>query len=282
MSPAQDRLARVRQERWLSLTPQGEHPGVWRALPSPSNVPATADLVLRGKSPGPSRAELVARMHGGDVARQEVLVAELVDYVQRLVNGLPTDAGMGAAMGKVPAPGSPSSSRASLTSLDGVVLPARFLERAALAWRRMLDTSDGAPAVADLPPAVLAQGLALLEHRGFRDGLIAWLAPGQLGPGMLPANVMQALVRHLPVCRLRHPAALDRLVQVCALVPDSWAAPVLTVAAQTAWSGHEGTLANIAIDRALEADPHYYLARLTEQLLRHGVRPPPGPFEVAA
>jgi hypothetical protein len=81
---------------------------------------------------------------------------------------------------------------------------------------------------------------------------------------------------------MRRPAALDRLVQVCALVPDEWAAPVLTVAAQTAWASHEGTLANIAIDRALEADPHYYLARLTEQLLRHGVRPPPGPFQEAA
>lgn len=267
---AMDHLVRVRDHRWLSLALEGEPPGVWREVPSAAEVPATAELVLRGKAPGPSRAELVARMRGGDTARAQELVAELVDCLQRLVMALPE----GAASGPADHP--------EVQSLDGLELPPRFLERAAMAWRRMLDPTEGSPAVADLPPAVLAQGLVLLEHRGFRDALIAWLAPGQLGPGMLSAEVMGALVRHLPVCRFRQPAVLDRLVAVCGLVPDEWAAPVLTVAAQAAWASHQGTLANIAIDRALEADPDYYLARLTEQLLRHAVRPPPGPFEEVA
>ena len=161
---------------------------------------------------------------------------------------------------------------------DLVRLQARFLERGALAWRRILDTTVGGPEVADLPPAVLAQGLVLLWHREFRDGVITWSVPGVLGPGMLPREVSDPLVRHLELARLGNRRLLDRLVSLCSLVPDELAAPLLTVTAQTAWALNSGTVANLAIERALELEPDYYLAGLTDMLLQNAVPPPRGPF----
>ncbi|MCK0112647.1 DUF4192 domain-containing protein [Ornithinimicrobium sp. F0845] len=255
-----DRLARVRGGQWLAVTPEGDDPGVWRSLPSTHTVPAVADLVVRGAAPGPGRAELIARIRGAGRARgQEVadeLAAAMVTYQW-------------------------AGAEASGADQRGRTYE-RFLERGARAWQRVLDTTRGAPQIEDLPPAVLAQGLVMLWDREFRDALISWLAPGQLGPGMLPEQVMAALVRHLPLSRTLDRGRLDRLVELCAVVPDEWAAPVLTVTAQAAWALNNGTLANIVIDRALQADPNYYLAQLTEQLLRHAVRPPGGPFASAA
>lgn len=256
-----DRLARVRGRRWLALTPDGADPGVWRALPSADAVPAVADLVVRGASPGPGRAELVARIRGADRARSQAVADE-----------------HGLALATYLRAGAEDPSAVE----PGGRVYLRCLERGARAWRRILDTGRGAPAVEDLPPAVIAQGLLLLRDRECRDALIAWVAPGQLGPGMLPSEVMAAFVRHLPPSRVLDRARLDRLVELCALVPDGCAAPVLTVTAQAAWAFNNGTLANIAVDRALEADPDYHLARLTDQLLRHAVPPPGGPFAAAA
>lgn len=246
---AVDTVARVRRTEWLPLIHDGEDEGVWRALPSVETVPAVADLVLAGSSPGPGRAELRARLRGGDRARGDILLGEM--EVCR-ASGLHT------------------------------VSHARGLERAVRAWQRVLDTTRDAPQVEDLPPAVVAQGLTPLWDPEFRDALIAWVVPGQLGPGMLPTEVMSALSRHLPVSRLRDRGRLDRLVDLCALVPDECAAPVLTVTAQVAWALNNSTVANLAIDRALSVQPDYYLAQLTEQLLQHAVRPPGGPFASAA
>lgn len=248
-------VVRVRANRWFEV---GNNGGVWRTLPAVEDVPAVADLVYRGMQPGPSRSELTARVWGKFDADQALLLAELDAYADRFLESL-----HGTAVG-------PMASQP------------RFVERGARAWRRLLDTTPGAPAVRDLPLAVVAQGLAMLWDRDFRDALISWLAPGQLGPGMLPAVVWAALVRHLPLSRLPDSRPLDRLVELCGLVPDEVAAPVLSVTAQCAWILNNGTIANIAIERALESQPDYTLAQLVDQLLRHGVRPPGGPFAAAA
>lgn len=265
-----DRLARVRGDRWLAVASDGADPDVWCSLPSVDTVPAVADLVVRGAAPGPGRSELVARIRGAGRAReQEVgdeLAAALVTFLRA---GDPAAAGAGRDPAAAGAGGGGRAYR-------------RHLERGARGWQRVLDTTRDAPRVEDLPPAVVAQAVVMLWDREFRDALIAWVAPGQLGPGMLPGEVMAAFVRHLPASRVLDRARLDRLVDLCALVPDEWAAPVLTVTAQAAWALNNGTMANIAIDRALQADPTYYLAQLTDQLLRHAVPPPGGPFASAA
>lgn len=265
-------VARVRGDRWLEVG----HDEVWRTLPAAADVPAVADLVYRGMQPGPSRAELTARVWGRFDTGQAVLLAELDDYADRFLETLhrtrgPGKEGSGAGAGS-----------ASEVAAGSLVAELRFVERGARAWQRMLDTTAAAPTVRDLPPAVVAQGLAMLWDRDFRDALISWLAPGQLGPGMLPAEVWAAFVRHLPLSRLCDSRRLDRLVDVCGLVPDEVAAPVLSVTAQCAWILNNGTVANIAVERALQFQPDYTLAQLVDQLLRHGVRPPGGPFAVVA
>lgn len=257
-------LARVRSTRWLALCPGQDDPGVWRELPSTDRVPAAAELIWHGACTGPSREELTAVIRGGDATGQASLAEEIDAYLTRYAAALPDDgpAGTGSRSG--------SAERPQVAD--------RFLERAALAWRRLLDPTPEGPAVTDLPPAVVAQGLVFLWDRGFRDALIAWVAPGQLGPGLLPPDVLAAFVRHLPASRLRDRARLDRLVTLCGLVRDDCAAPILTVTGQVAWAINQGTVANIAIERAREVDPDYHLAILTSDLLRAAIPPPPGPF----
>lgn len=264
-----DQLARVRGERWLALRNGRQARGVWRDLPAVDRVPAAADLVWHGACEGLRREEVIAAIRGADTARQALLAAEVEAYGTRFLDALAADPGCDG--GGAPSP----------NSAEAQALPARFLERAAVAWRRLLDTTPEGPAVADLPPAVVAQGLVLLWDRGFRDALIAWVAPGQLGPGLLPPDVLHAFVRHLPVSRWRDRARLDRLVDLCGLTADDVAAPVLTVTGQVAWASNQGTLANIAIGRALQVAPDYQLARLTDELLQRAVPPPPGPFAEA-
>ncbi|MEV6374840.1 DUF4192 domain-containing protein [Micromonospora musae] len=53
----------------------------------------------------------------------------------------------------------------------------------------------------------------------------------------------------------------------------AYAAAPATLLALTAWRLGQGTLAAVALDRALAADPHYRLARLIDTAMRHGVPP---------
>lgn len=254
-----DHVIRVRNGRWQELRPDGTA-SVWCVVPSVDRVPCAADLVLAGAHIGPSRAELAERIHGGQTERKLQLLAEMEDYLDRFLQAVP------------PKISTPEASR----------LRARFIERGALAWRRILDTTPGGPEVADLPPAVLAHAMVMLWHREFRDGVITWVAPGAMGPGLLPREICEALVRHLELARTGNRRLLDRLIALCALVPDEFAPPVLTVTGQGAWALNSGTVANLAVERALELDPDYYLAQLTDLLLHNAVPPPPGPFAPAA
>lgn len=265
-------VVRVREGSWQELEPDGTA-SVWRVVPSIDQVPCAADLVLAGAHIGPGRAELAEWIRQGDTERKLQLMAEMEDYLDRFLRAAPdtlTD---------------PDGSRAAddpEAEQDLARLQLRFMERGALAWRRILDTTTGGPEVVDLPPAVLAQALVMLWHREFRDGVITWVAPGAMSPGMLPREVTDALVRHLELARLGNRALLDRLVALCALVPDEFAPPLLTVTGQAAWALNSGTVANLAIERALELEPRYYLAQLTDRLLQNAVRPPPGPFSAVA
>jgi hypothetical protein len=68
--------------------------------------------------------------------------------------------------------------------------------------------------------------------------------------------------------------------------PEYLPAPA-SLLAFTAWQSGEGALANIAIDRALEADPRYSLALLLRDIMDSGVPPsaarvPMTPEQVAA
>lgn len=265
-------VARVREGSWQELEPDGTA-SVWCVVPSIDQVPCAADLVLAGAHVGPGRAQLAEWIREGDAERKLQMLAEMEDYLDRFLRAAPAT---------LTDPDDPAGAEDPQAVQDLARLQLRFMERGALAWRRILDTTAGGPEVVDLPPAVLAQALVMLWHREFRDAVITWVAPGAIGPGVLPQEVTHALVRHLELARVGHRALLDRLVALCALVPDEFAPPVLTVTGQAAWALNSGTVANLAIERALELEPDYYLAQLTDRLLQEAVRPPRGPFAPAA
>ena len=52
-----------------------------------------------------------------------------------------------------------------------------------------------------------------------------------------------------------------------------WLPAPASLLAFTAWQSGDGTLANIALDRALAADPDYSMARLLRDILAAGVPP---------
>lgn len=252
-------VARIRDGRWQSLSEEGGVASEWEEIRALDRVPCAADFVFAGCHVGLSREELNTAIRCGAERSKAAVQAEVDECLDRLLAAVPDGEG---------------------EDVDRVAdqVRARMLERAARAWRRILDDTPGGPAVSDLAPAVLAQALVMLSYREFRDALIMWIAPGVMGPGLLPREVADVMVRNLPVARLDHLAHLDRLVALSSLVPDEVAPAALTVTAQSAWALGNGTIANIAVDRALELDPAYYLAQLTDSMLRHGVRPPRGPF----
>lgn len=111
-----------------------------------------------------------------------------------------------------------------------------------------------------------------------RDGIIAWVTPGTLKPEELSEDV-QAVLKHLgPGPHMREDPSVDlrlrsRLIQLCTLLPDSHAAPALSVLASHAWWHGNGALARVALDRALRCDPGYRLARLLRLMVDQGISP---------
>jgi hypothetical protein len=56
-------------------------------------------------------------------------------------------------------------------------------------------------------------------------------------------------------------------------VEPELAAPPASLLAFAAWRTGQGALASVAVDRALRSTPGYSLARLMDEVLRHGVAP---------
>ena len=112
------------------------------------------------------------------------------------------------------------------------------------------------------------------------DGQLAWLA---LTLASLPVRD-DAWARMDPA----HTRAHRRLwTDVTRRAPDPYLPAPASLLAFTAWQAGNGTLANIALDRALAADPGYSMALLLRDILAAGVPPsqarlPMTPEEVAA
>lgn len=241
-----DSEVRVRNGRWIRLQePDGTVP-VWRVVPDASNVPAAADLVLQGVAPGRGREELIEELGSGRPLTQQAVRVRLA---QRLDE--PTDL--------------PDIVRAGARAMAPVVVPG---------------TAEG---VRRLSVDEVCDIVEALEDKGFRDAVISWMCPGHLGPGLQRAEVMEVVAGQLPIARIgRDRDLLDRLVELALRVPFELSAPVLTVLAQTAWWQGNGMVGNVAVDRALQISPDYYLAQLVSQLLTHLVRPPHPTFAAVA
>lgn len=139
----------------------------------------------------------------------------------------------------------------------------------ARAWAKVLDR----PARARLSVDELVDLVDAMGDKQFRDAVLAWLCPGQLSPAIFAPRLLRTLARYLPVARTRAPWLEDELVEVCRQLPEELSVPLLTALAQVAWWHGSGSLANIAVERALDIDPDYSLAQLLDHVLQHGLKP---------
>lgn len=230
---------------WRSL--DGAGTGAWaseRISVEAAGAAVTAEFVGRGLAPLAGRHELITMVEAGPQAHR----------AGRFFDQLP----------------------------DGVLDLGNAEVRCVVAglWAHLLDTAQDAAPVTG-PEAALA-ALSLREVP-LRDGIIAWLTPGTLEVADLPEHV-RAVLALLPQPQRSTPdhAAADagweagmrtrnRLAALCTLLPDAHAATMLTVLASHAWWRSEGSLARVALDRALRSDPTNRLARLMDLMVSQGI-----------
>lgn len=138
----------------------------------------------------------------------------------------------------------------ALEQIAAVRVPVDDLEQAI---DELVRTVRGGVRRASRPPAPTAGDLALiclaLRHPPLRDLLLDRVA-GEEGS---PYD--------------------DVLLRICRTAPDDWVAPAATVLAAGAYLRGDGVLARCALDRALEVEPGYSLARLIELSLDHALPP---------
>ena len=137
--------------------------------------------------------------------------------------------------------------RAALSDLAGTAPLARRAELVALVESLVIHLADPR---AEIDGGDAARVAALLRDVGARDDLLLQVVSPRRREEVL--RVLRALVRR---------------------VPAPYDAPVATVLAWFAYAAGDGTLANIALDRALRTDPDYSLARLIETSLDRQLPP---------
>ena len=237
-------------------------PGDDDAQPVPRDVPALADFVGLEVAPLSARDDLAALVRGE---------GRLVPEVAALV-----------------ADGEGERAAARPDGLGPRAVAVHRLRRLST-WAVVLDVGVGARAVESLTAREVADLVDSLLDVGLRDAVIAWLCPGTLPLELLPDDLADAVATSLPAPVWADRAGGDgasvvagrrllaRLQWVVRSVPDDLAAPVLTVLANYAWWLGDGALTRVALDRALEHEPGYRLARLLERMVDLGLRSPTEP-----
>ncbi|WP_122260575.1 DUF4192 domain-containing protein [Ornithinimicrobium cerasi] len=112
------------------------------------------------------------------------------------------------------------------------------------------------------------------EDRWVRDLLLGrWL------PDVFPLAGLQLtpedrrLLGALPPLPTETGDCVERLLDLARAVPAPLTPALLTLVGCLAWRHGEGTVANEAIDLALEVDPDYRMAQLLQRVLVHGISP---------
>lgn len=256
-----DRLV-VRGGRWFAPDcTTGCCPAEGAPLPEPAETPAVADFVAMEVAPLRDREALGAQVTPDRVRCREV--QEALDSAAR------EDRRQGAGR--------------SLVDVDGRAEAVRRL-RSLAGWAVVCDTSASRPPLEGLAPDEVAELALSLRDLALRDGLIAWLCPGSLPLDALDEDLVDQLQTCLPP-RVWHstPPSREaavagrrlqaRLAQLCRMVPDEQAAPVLTVLANLTWWLGDGALTRVALERALDVEPDYRLARLLDRMVDLAIRP---------
>jgi hypothetical protein len=263
----------VRDGRWYGPDCQDDCcPQEGVALAQPADTPAVADFVGLEVAPLPSRESLASLVAADDAVCREVAAA-----LAQPGASWPGPSKPGRAVGA----GGPAADECG----DPHRAAVERLSRLSL-WARACDVSVSARPVDELSADGVAELVRSLEDRALRDGLIARLCPQTLPFDKLDEDLADALLTTLPepawaraaggggrAAALAARRLLTRLQWLVRAVPDEHCAPVLTVLASVAWWMGEGSVARVALERALEHVPDYRLARLLEQLLDHGIRP---------
>ncbi|WP_353356197.1 DUF4192 domain-containing protein [Intrasporangium sp. DVR] len=272
----------VRGARWYCLRSDG-CPDDGGLLPAPADVPAVAGYVAQGRSVLGSRRAVASLVEPLPEAHDDH-VAQAVEEWRHSYRRARHSRFLSWIGG--PAEGVDEST----SSGEGVAAPDR--RPAASRWEELTDESLGAWGVllrGEAPAAGLARLLpplvGPLEDRDLRDALIGWLCPGWLPTDEVDDRLLTRL--HALVGEVDHgfvPEAddlvcdprrvEDALLELCRVTPVRFAAPVLTIAGAYAWCRGDGTRAGLCVDRALQLDPEYRLARLIRVGLDHGVRMP--------
>jgi hypothetical protein len=239
-------------------------------LVDPADVPGVAEFVARGRSPLTSR-DAVDRL----VVPDAVACEGVAEAVARRT-GMP-----------------------------------RRRRRSAAAWRTLLrrrepgDEERRDAGRTGSSPSVVADAVLGLADIAWRDGLVAWLAPGVLPFDKLDGSVLALMHRELPTWagmglanrpgrgggsteavggalleeeeQQDRQELLQRLLALCRSVPNDCrdeAAALCTVTAHVAWETGDGAVARAAVERALRLMPGYRLAQLLERVVDCGVRLP--------
>jgi hypothetical protein len=161
------------------------------------------------------------------------------------------------------------------------------IDRACLRAQALVDRAQRHGPGAPLRLAISAGRRAVREAIGvYRGGgritdtdRLAWLAVSLVHLAVRD----DAWARMVPEHRRAHLALWADIVR---RTDGPWVPAPASLLAFTAWQAGDGTLANVALDRALTADPDYSMARLLRDILAAGVPPsqarlPMTPEEVA-
>jgi hypothetical protein len=98
------------------------------------------------------------------------------------------------------------------------------------------------------------------------------VATDAAGRALLLHAVRDVLVRDA-CCLWSDRAAVDLWLDLLASAPPGWAAPAATLLAVASYQRGDGVLALLALERALDDDPGYALAKLLDQVLALGIPP---------
>lgn len=236
------RRARVRDGRWLSVDDGEASEPRWHEVPDPSAIPAAAELVLLGSAPVGERADL-ERLLDGEAPLTHRAVEAM--FRERLDRGWPfVRSGHHAA--------------------------------AAALWGRALRAPEDPRSGPDLSAGDLTELLLSLLDIEFRDALLGSLAPEEFGSETTGASELSGQVDQALAGAVAQgwTAVINRLASLVRRVPRGLSAPLCTLLAVTCWSHGDGTLANIAVARALSVQPDYNLAKLMDAALEQALQPP--------
>lgn len=287
-----DRLS-VRDGRWYGELCEGDCcPPEGAALPEDADVPGVAGYVALGRSVLPGRESLTALIEplgaaadfygSADSRRSKDAMVALSESIREFEHEVEW------ARGLLVEPAGRSFYPPGAAPVDDSEI-IRLVDESMEAWSRLLgDSGSGQARSEDLPALV-----GCLRDVHIRDGLIAWLCPGTLGPEDLEPPLVDALVAHLGPLDLPtepgrrglprragggtdHPLDADdvqaRLEGLCRLVPAADAAPVLSVVASYAWWRGDGVRAGVALERALDLEPDHRLCALLRHMIALGIR----------